>query len=149
MVATITPNDDAYAPIASSPNEFSTEVKQVIVPNPISGPSVEPEAFDLDFITATNPLYSARTFHELINQPVVLTNGECQRNIYYFNNTFTEPVLRSGNATLVGPIAGNVPTALAGQYSIQGGYSASAEVVGYNAEPCISSAENVDPYALQ
>lgn len=149
FVATITPNNDAYAPIASSPNEFSTEVKQVIVENTLSGPSVEPEAFDLDFTTAKTPLYTARTFHELINQPIILNNGECQRNTNYFNNTFTAPVLRSGNATLVGPIAGNVPTALAGQYSSQGGYSASSEVVGYNPETCKSAAANVDPSALQ
>lgn len=149
FVADITPKNDAYAPIASNPNEFSTEVKQVIVPNPISGPSVEPEAFDLDFITARTPLYTSHTFHALVNQPDILTNLLCQRNTYYFNNTFTAPALRSGNVTVVPPIAGGAPKQLAGVYTKEGGYSASAEMIGYNAETCASAARNVDPESLQ
>lgn len=140
--------DDAYAPIASNPNEFSTQVKSVILPNPISGPSVEPEAFDLIFTTATQPLYTTRTFHALVNQPAILTNTLCQRNVYYFNETFAEGVLRSGNATLVPPLAGSVPAPLGGVYTRQGGYSASGVMVGYNAETCASAAANLDQEAL-
>ena len=141
FVGTITPLDNAYAPISSNPNEFSTEVKQVLVPQPPSGPGVIPEAFDLDFISAKKPLYTAKTFHVLINQPVILNNLlQCQRNTYYFNQTFTNGVLRSGNATLMPPTAGNAPKELGGVYTSLGGYSASGENVGYNAEDCKAAA---------
>ncbi|KAL8690312.1 MAG: hypothetical protein Q9224_004432, partial [Gallowayella concinna] len=113
-LATFAPNNDAYAPIASNPNEFTAQVKQVIVPNPISGPSVTPEAFDFDFVTARQPLYTPRTFHAMINQVQILNNGLCQRNPYYFNETFAGETLRSGNVTLYGPTAGSVPSQLAG-----------------------------------
>lgn len=149
FVASIVPNNDAYAPIASNPNEFTAEVKGVVLPNTVSGPSIMPEAFDFDFITATSPIYTAHTFHALINQAIVLTNGLCQRNPYYFNETFAAPTLRSGNVTLYGPTAGNVPSALAGRYFAQGGYSASGEMLGYNAEACASAAANSDPKAFQ
>jgi hypothetical protein len=149
FIASITPSNDAYAPLTSNPNEYSTEIKQIILPNPISGPAVEPEVFDLDFITATSPLYTEHTFHALINQPEILNNGLCQRNTYYFNQTFSDAVLRSGNATLFAPMAGAAPAALAGVYTGQGGYSASGENVGYNAEACASAAANADPGASQ
>ena len=152
FIGQITPGNDAYAPLASNPNEFSTEVKQIIVPNPVSGPAVEPEVFDLDFITAAKslpPLYTAHTFHELINQPEILTNGDCQRNTYYFNDTFSAPLLRSGNATVYGPLAGAAPSQLAGVYTKAGGYSASGQMVGYNAETCEMAAANADPKAYQ
>ena len=150
FVASFTPNNDAYAALASNPNEFEAQVRQVIVPNPISGPGVTPAAIDLDFIKATTPKYTAKTFHALVNQPQTLTNGQCQRNTYYFNETFAAPVLRSGNATLYGPAhAGAVPAALDNRYEKQGGYSVSAEMVGFNAESCESAAANVDPASLQ
>ncbi|KAL8730117.1 MAG: hypothetical protein Q9166_004316 [cf. Caloplaca sp. 2 TL-2023] len=149
FVASFAPNNDAYAPIASNPNEFTAQVKQVIIPNPISGPSVKPEAFDFDFITAKSPLYTARTFHAMINQPQTLNNLLCQRNPYYFNETFAEPKLRSGNVTLYGPTAGAAPSALAGRYIKQGGYSASGEMVGYNPETCENAAARADPKAFQ
>jgi len=149
FIASITPGNDAYAPLSSNPNEYSTEIKQIILPNPVSGPAVEPEVFDLDFITATSPLYTEHTFHALINQPEILNNGLCQRNTYYFNQTFSDPVLRSGNATLFAPMAGAAPAALAGVYTGQGGYSASGENVGYNAEACASAAADADPGASQ
>ncbi|KAI4146539.1 MAG: hypothetical protein L6R39_003430 [Caloplaca ligustica] len=149
FVGSFAPNNDAYAPIASFPNEFSAEVKQILVPNTISGPSVLPEAFDFDFITTNSPMYTAHTFHALINQAIILTNGLCQRNPYYFNETFAAPTMRSGNVTLVGPLAGSVPSALAGKYFKQGGYSASGEMLGYNAETCASAAANSDPKAFR
>lgn len=149
FIGQITPGNDAYAPLASNPNEFSTEVKQIIVPNPVSGPAVEPEVFDLDFITARSPLYTAHTFHAMISQPEILNNGFCQRNTYYFNETFSAPVLRSGNATVYGPTAGAAPSGLAGVYTKAGGYSASGELIGYNAETCKIAATNTDPKAYQ
>ncbi|KAL8744931.1 MAG: hypothetical protein Q9190_002883 [Brigantiaea leucoxantha] len=154
FVGTFAPNDNAYAPLASNPNEFSARVNQVILPNDVSGPEVQPSAFDLDFISSqTSPLFTAKTFHALINQPIILNYlslMQCQRNTYYFNETFTKPVMRSGNATLYPrPVTGNVPAVIAGRYVRQGGYSASAQVVGYNAETCESAARNLDQKALQ
>ena len=148
-IAQITPGNDAYAPLASNPNEFSTEVKQIIVPNPVSGPAVEPEVFDLDFITARSPLYTAHTFHQMANQPLILNNGLCGRNTIYFNETFSAPALRSGNATVYGPLAGAAPSQLAGVYTKAGGYSASGVLVGYNAETCDVAAAKTDPKAYQ
>ncbi|KAL8935689.1 MAG: hypothetical protein Q9216_005301 [Gyalolechia sp. 2 TL-2023] len=149
FVGRFAPNNDAYAPIASNPNEFTAQVKQIILPNPISGPGIVPEAYDLDFISALAPLYTQKIFRAIINQPTILTNLLCQRNTYYFNETFAEPKLRSGNVTLFGPLAGSVPRALAGRYVKQGGYSASGEIVGYNPETCEDAASNVDPKAVQ
>ena len=152
LPATITPLDNAYAPIASKPNEFSTDVAVNIVNNDVSGPSVQPEAFDLDFITAKKPLYTEHTFHALINQPVMLAGlfkFVCQRNTYYFNQTFTDGQLRSGDVTLMPPLAGAAPKELGGVYAAQGGYSASAVNVGFNPEDCAIAAKNVDPVAVQ
>ncbi|KAL8806413.1 MAG: hypothetical protein Q9182_001328 [Xanthomendoza sp. 2 TL-2023] len=149
FVGTFAPNNDAYAPISDNPNEFTAQVKRLIVPNPASGPAVTPEAFDLLFSTASTPLYTPRTFHALINQPQILNNGLCQRNPYYFNETFTKETLRSGTVTLYGPTAGDLPQKLAGRFFNQGGYSASASSLGYNPEECTSAAAKVDPKALQ
>ncbi|KAL8815111.1 MAG: hypothetical protein Q9223_005725 [Gallowayella weberi] len=148
-VATFAPNNDAYAPISSNPNEFTAQVKRLIVPNPISGPSVNPEAFDLTFSTASDPLYTPHTFHALVNQPQILNNGFCQRNPYYFNETFAKETPRLGTVTLYGPTAGDLPQQLAGRFFNQGGLSASASALGYAMEDCASAAEKVDPKALQ
>ncbi|KAL8768199.1 MAG: hypothetical protein Q9209_005508 [Squamulea sp. 1 TL-2023] len=124
--------------------------KQVIVQNQLSGPSVKPEAFDLLFMTAKTPLYAERTFHVMANQPQIQNNKLlCQRNTYYINETFAEPKLRSGNVTVYSPPTGALPSALMGKYIRQGGYSASAEMVGYNPESCKHAAANVDPKASQ
>ncbi|KAL8631424.1 hypothetical protein Q9189_002846 [Teloschistes chrysophthalmus] len=149
FVAQFAPTDDAYAPIDNSPNEFSTRVQQVIVPEPLSGPGIVPEAYDFDFVSTKNPLYTDHTFHALLNQPLILTNDFCQRNTYYFNETFTNPTMRSGNVTLFGPTSGAAPKVLAKKYIKQGGFSASAELVGYNPEECKVASSRVDPYALQ
>lgn len=147
LIASFIPENEAYALVAS--NEFIAQVKPVIVPNTISGPEVKQEAFDLDFGTTTTPLYADKTIRALVNQPIILTNGLCQRNTHYFNETFTAPTSRSGNVTLYGPISGSVPQELAGKYSKQGGYSANAEVVGYNPETCSTAAARLDPKAIQ
>ncbi|KAI4270847.1 MAG: hypothetical protein L6R38_007004 [Xanthoria sp. 2 TBL-2021] len=150
FVASFDPNNDAYAPIASNPTIYTARVKQVIIPNPISGPEVKPEAFDLAFFSTRTPLYTEKTFHTLINQPQILNNQLlCQRNTYYFNETFAEPKLRTGNVTVYGPPAGALPTKLARRYVGQGGYSASGQMVGYNQESCESAAARTDPKALQ
>ena len=101
------------------------------------------EAIDTDFYTVSKSSYTAHTFHEFISQPLILTNGLCQRNSIYFNQTFTDPVFRNGTVTLYSPGG-----AFAGVYDDVQGYSASGEVVGYNTEICSSAAANTDPNAL-
>ncbi|ERF74214.1 hypothetical protein EPUS_03404 [Endocarpon pusillum Z07020] len=148
FVASFTPNDAPYGALASDPNEFVAQVRQVILPNPLSGPGIAPAAVDLNFVSASEPQYTERTFRALINQPSILTNTKCQRNMYYFNQTFSDPVLRTGTATLYGPARGGVlPAALDKRYEGQGGLSASSVTVGFNVEDCEVAAANIDPNA--
>ena len=143
------PSTDPYGPLSSNPNEFVSQVTDVIVPNPVSGPEVVPAVIDLDFLSATSPLYTPHTFHSLVNQPTILNNGLlCQRNTYYFNQTFTNGVLRTGNVTLYGPAhAGAAPAQVDNRYVKAGGYSAAANMVGFNPEACAVAAGKVDPVA--
>ena len=146
LVGGFSPDDLPYAALASNPNEFVAQVRQVFVSNPFSGPGFEPAVFDLNFGSTSATQYTDRTFRSLINQPSILTNTLCQRNTYYFNQTFSDPVMRTGNATLYGPLrAGALPAALEDRYERQGGYSASAVMVGFNVEDCRTAAANVDP----
>ncbi len=146
FVGGFSPDDLPYAALASNPNEFVAQVRQILVPNSFSGPGLEPAVFDLNFGSASAPQYTDRTFRSLINQPSILTNTQCQRNTYYFNQTFSDPVMRTGTATLYGPLrAGALPAALEDRYERQGGYSASAIMVGFNVEDCRTAAANVDP----
>ena len=143
FVASFVPDDGPYEIISTSPPEYIAQVKDVIVPNPVSGPGVIEEVVDTDFFTVSNSSYTAHTFHEVISQPLILTNGLCQRNLIYFNQTFTDPIFRNGTVTLYSPGG-----AFAGVYDGVQGYSASGEVLGYNPETCSSAAENTDPMAL-
>ncbi len=144
------PDDGPYAPLASNPNEYVAQVQKVLLPNPISGPGVQPAAFDLNFVSASASQYTERTYRSMINQPSILTNTMCQRNTYYFNQTFSDPVMRIGNATLYGPArAGTLPAALENRYERQGGQSASAVMVGFDVEDCQTAAANVDPDSVQ
>ena len=101
------------------------------------------EAIDVDFFTVSKSSFTAHTFHEFISQPQILNNGFCQRNPTYFNQTFTDPVFRNGTVILYSPGG-----AFAGVYNSVQGYSASGELVGYNAETCSSAAALTDPKAL-
>ena len=142
-VGDFVPDDAAYSQISTSPSEFITQIKKVILPNPISGPGVILEAVDTDFFTASESRYTGRTFRNLISQPLILMNTKCQRNPIYFNETFADPVFRNGRVTLYSPGG-----AFAGVYNDVAGYSASGTQVGYNAESCESAAANTDPEAL-
>lgn len=113
------------------------------MPNPVSGPDVAVEAIDTDFFTVPSSTYTEHTFHEVISQPMILTNGGCQRNPIYFNQTFTKPIFRNGTVTLYS-LGGAFPDV----YNNVQGYSASGEVVGYNAEDCETAANKTDPKAL-
>lgn len=143
FVASFVPNDGPYEEISTSPPEYITQIKDVIVPNPVSGPGVIEEAVDTDFFTVPESTFTTHTFHEFISQPLILTNGDCQRNPIYFNQTFSDPVFRNGTVTLYSPGG-----AFQGVYDSVQGYSASGEMVGYNAESCSSAAANTDPNAL-
>ena len=76
--ASFTPKTAAYATLPNS--QFSSQLRKILLLNQVSGPSVAPSAFDLQFSAATNPPYTARAFHSAINQPNLLGNGLCQRN---------------------------------------------------------------------
>lgn len=150
------PMADAYQSDGNGISSF--KVAWTIVPNPISGPGVYPEAYDSTFTTTTSPRYSARTFKALINQPIIVPSGMCQRNTYYFNNATAQPVFRYGNVTLGPGASGASPLNSAlqqaspdgsGVYAGVEGYSACAQNVGNNPENCDQAGRNVDPASLQ
>ena len=145
FVATFDPNNQAYKDLGGG--VFSQGVKKVILPNPVSGPGVKPAAFDSMFTTTTQSKYTEHTFHALINQPTILNNGFCQRNMYYFNETTMNPIMRNAEVTLYGPLAGNAPASLAGNYKNNGGYSATAQTLGFNAQTCMKASAQFDPAA--
>ncbi|KAI9715305.1 MAG: hypothetical protein M1828_000905 [Chrysothrix sp. TS-e1954] len=134
-VATFDPNDSAYK--SGAPNVFSNDVKDVIIENPISGPSIEPAAIDFLFSTAAKSPYPASSFHTILNQPIILDNGFCQRNTYLFNESFAEPAFRTGNVTLYSPPD---PSGVAGVHTNEAGYSACGEIIGFNPETCATAA---------
>ena len=143
FIASFVPDDGPYEQISSTPPEYIAEVKDVIVPNPVSGPGVILEAIDTDFFTEATSLYTAHTFHSIISQPLIGTNGLCLREPIYFNQTFTNAVFRNGSVTLYSPGA-----AFPGVYGGVQGYSALGENVGYGPEQCSDSARLTDPKAL-
>ncbi|KAI9671465.1 MAG: hypothetical protein M1831_004374 [Alyxoria varia] len=147
FVASFDPDNQAYKELGGG--VYSQGVNKVILPNPISGPGVEPAAFDSTFTTTTRPKYTEHTFHALINQPTILNNGFCQRNMYYFKETFTNPIMRNAEVTLYGPPAGAGPTSLAGIYKSDwnGGYSATGQTLGFNLQTCREAAAQFGPAA--
>ena len=100
LPAELAPSDAPYAPTATGSDTYSSEVKAVIVPNDLFGPSVILEAFDFAFAETNDSLYTAHTFHALINQPQILTNAMCQRNNYYFNVTGARTFFSTGTVTV-------------------------------------------------
>ncbi|KAL2061204.1 hypothetical protein VTL71DRAFT_7477 [Oculimacula yallundae] len=138
------PDTAAYSQISSG--EYSSQGK-VGVPNPLSGPGLVKSVYDLDFFTAESPLYTEHTFHTVINQARILTQpGMCLRNTIYFNETFSNPILRIGKVTLYSP---PLPAGYDGVYTGVGGMSAQGETIGYSNEDCAMAAKNVDPDALK
>lgn len=150
-----TPLTDAYM---SSTSEISTaNAAWALLPNPISGPAIEPEAVDFAFTTETEPVYGARTIKTLMNQPLLLPSGMCQRNQYYFNNATALPILRNGNVTFgpaadgIGITSGGLMKASAdgtGIYMDVEGLSACSQQVGNTPENCDEAVQNVDPASL-
>lgn len=90
---------------------------------------------------ATTPLYTAHTFHSMLNQPIILDNGLCLRNNFYFNESFAGPVFRSGQVRVY------TPAKIAGVYLQAGGYSVTAENVGHSPQRCARAAQKNDPVA--
>lgn len=138
--------------------DFSATSSWAIVPNTISGPGVYPEAVDLLFRTTTSPKYTAKGFKTLINLPIVLPSGMCQRNTYYFNNATALPAFRTGQVTLGPGASGSDPLSSglqkaspdgSGVYQNVDGYAACAQNVGNNPEACETAAANVDPASLR
>ena len=139
----ITPDTAAYLPIG--PDQYSSQVEKVTLPNGISGPKIAPSAIDLEFHTTRKPKYTAHSFHTMLNQPLILTSnimGRCQRNNVYFNESFANPIMRKGTVTLYAP---TIPKSLAGVYKQQYGYSANGELVGYNIQECRAAAKQNQP----
>lgn len=65
FIAQFVPNNNAFQQVAGSPNEYFAQIKQVVVPNPVSGPGVIPEAVDTDFFTAGSKGYPLKFFKEV------------------------------------------------------------------------------------
>lgn len=130
---------------------YNFQVKPFLLPNPVSGPGVVAEAFDLLYrLTSTSP-YTAHTFHSLINNPQLLDSGLCQRQALYFNETFADPKMAVGNITLTHQLLLNTPpTEIAGTYTNVYCYQANAELVtSYIGESCPVAAARSDPYARE
>lgn len=64
----------------------------------------------------------------------------------YFNDTFADQQLRTGQATLYSPPLAN---GFEGVYDNLGGFSAQGENIGYNPQDCADAAADVDPFATQ
>ncbi|EME88446.1 uncharacterized protein MYCFIDRAFT_88919 [Pseudocercospora fijiensis CIRAD86] len=137
---------------------LSAAASWAIVPNPVSGPGVYPEAADFLFKTTSSPKYTAKGFKTMINLPIVLPSGLCQRNTYYFNNATALPVFRNGQVTLGPGASGTSPTSGvlqqaspdgSGVYENVDGYGACAQNVGNNPQDCETAAKTVDPASLQ
>lgn len=150
------PEDAAY--MSDAAGTLTAECKWALVPNPISGPGVYPEVVDLLFKSASTSKYTPKTFKALINQPIILPSGMCQRNAYYFNNATALPSLRNGQVTF-GPGSDGVSATQSklmqaspdgsGVYTNVDGYSACAQNVGNNPENCDQASANTDPNTLK
>ncbi|KAF3033998.1 hypothetical protein E8E12_006108 [Didymella heteroderae] len=120
---------------------FFANSKWVVLPNPISGPGVYPEAVDTAFKNTSDPRYSFNFWNSLVNQPVILKGamtGHCQQNSFFFNESTVSLQFRFGDATL-GPAASGVSltkSVLQGKYTNVLGFSACAQNVGFAAQKC-------------
>lgn len=150
------PKEAAYMSDGAGGN--SARAAWALVPNPLSGPGVYPEAVDMAFTTASESRYGANTFKAIISQPLLLPSGMCQRNQYYFNNATAVPVLRSGQVTFgpgadgIGLTSGGLMKASAdgsGVYAGVDGFGACAQSVGNTPESCEDAVANFDEASLE
>ncbi|KAF2711534.1 hypothetical protein K504DRAFT_465294, partial [Pleomassaria siparia CBS 279.74] len=151
---------------------YSSGAKWLLVPNQVSGPGVYPNAVDVHFSPVSNPAlrkYTLAQLKHMINLPYILNSPfnrlsitRCQRNTYFVNNATAQVGFREGRVTF-GP-AGQGPGVLpgtlqkaspdgVGNYNGVHGFSACAQLVGYNAsgavaQDCEDAARTVDRTAL-
>lgn len=76
FVSTFDPDTAPWTPLPNGENSIVT--KEILVPNPISGPGVYPSAVDLLFKTTNDPQAKPQLLKELLNQPAILPTGQCQ-----------------------------------------------------------------------
>lgn len=131
--------------------QYSFQVKPFLLPNPLSGPGVVAEAFDLTYSLTTATPYTPHTFHSLLNNPELLDSGKCQRQGYYFNETFANPKMAVGTATLYNQALFNTPAKeIAGIYKNVYCYQANAEsVTNYVGEDCVVAGARTDPFSRE
>ncbi|KPA37836.1 hypothetical protein FLAG1_09340 [Fusarium langsethiae] len=143
--ATFVPDTSAAK---SLPNGlYSIQAKPFLLPNTISGPGIYAEAFDMTFELTNNSLYTAHTFHSLLNIPQLLNTGKCQRNTVYFNESFADPKMAIAEVTVYHQILGTPPAGLEGVYKNVYCYTANGQVVSSVGESCSVAAANMDPKA--
>jgi len=139
------PSGPAYSEVDEG--TYSARTQEVIVPNSLSGPGLQPELVDMLFVEDPLPMYTNHTFHTLLNQPQllgILGLYRCFRNAIYFNETFSQPTFRIGNVTLYNALGYE---GFAGVYENVQGFSATGEEIGFAAQNCSTAAEDVDPMA--
>jgi len=156
------PDNAAYQ--ADSGGVLSNKVAWDVLPNPISGPGIYIEAFDMQYTSETKfRKTTPKLFKEVLNQPTVLSGAYllgniCQRDQFYFNNDTSTMHPRAGNVTF-GPAAdgstiqftGDLQQASpdgSGRFVAVEGFSACGQNVGYNLEDCDEASQNVDRTAL-
>lgn len=138
---------------------FSSQTKWALLPNPISGPGIYPEAIDLSFRMQDSAMqFIAKTFKSLINQPQIVPSGLCIRNQLYFTNATALTSFATGNVTL-GPAAsgygifkGALMSASPGRdglYTNMEGFGGCAQNVGFPPETCEQAGKNLDLTALE
>lgn len=140
---------------------LSAQAKWALLPNPISGPGVYPEAWDFEFTTlaSSSSKYTAKGFKYLINLPTLLPTGKCQRSAYYFTNATANPLFFSGNVTfgpgadgssvLSSALMGASPDgAGTGIYPDVDGYGGCAQSVGNDIQGCDEASATTDPNTL-
>lgn len=137
---------------------FSSQAKWALVPNPISGPGVYPEAVDFSFRQHESPLrFTAKTFKSLINQPQIVPSGLCTRSQSYFTNATALTSFATGNVTL-GPAASGLGLFKGvlmqaspngdGLYIDVEGFGGCAQNVGFPPETCEQAGKNLDRTTL-
>ncbi|RGP72928.1 hypothetical protein FLONG3_6566 [Fusarium longipes] len=143
--ATFSPDTSAAQPLPDG--SYSVQAKPFLLPNPISGPGIYAEAFDIKFRLTSDSPYDAHTFHSLINIPQLLNTGKCQRNTAYFNESFADPKMAVAEVTLYHQILLTPPAGLEGVYRDVYCYTANAQTVSSVGESCSVAAANMDPEA--
>lgn len=124
---------------------IASKPKIQVLENPLSGPGIVSPFFDLNFQTASSPLYTEKTFSSIVNQPIILQGLDaefCSYLAYTFNDTFSDPILREGTVTLYSPSF--VKDGPNGPYSNCGGLTAAGEIIGGSPMQCSAAAAAVE-----